>query len=41
MPTKQNVTPLMAASGLGFWDGESPASETEALEAVKLALALG
>ena len=24
MPTVQGVTPLMAAAGLGFWDGESP-----------------
>ena len=23
-PTVQHVTPLMVASGLGFWDGESP-----------------
>ena len=23
-PTAQGVTPLMAAAGLGFWDGESP-----------------
>jgi ankyrin repeat protein len=45
-PTVQNVTPLMAAAGLGFWDGESPGPESgvpesESLEAVKLAVELG
>jgi ankyrin repeat protein len=44
--TVQGVTPLMAAAGLGFWDGESPGPESgvpesQALEAVKLALELG
>jgi ankyrin repeat protein len=46
IPTVQKVTPLMAAAGLGFWDGESPGPESgvpesRALEAVKLALELG
>jgi ankyrin repeat protein len=46
IPTVQNVTPLMAAAGLGFWDGESPGPESgvpesQALEAVKLTVALG
>ena len=46
LPTVQNVTPLMAAAGLGFWDGESPGPESgvpesQALEAVKLAWELG
>lgn len=46
MPTVQKVTPLMAAAGLGFWDGESPGiqngvPESETLEAVKLAVELG
>lgn len=45
-PTDQGVTPLMAAAGLGFWDGESPGPlngtpEAVRLEAVKLALELG
>ena len=45
-PTDQGVTPLMAAAGLGFWDGESPGPlngtpETVRLEAVKLARELG
>ena len=45
-PTGQGVTPLMAAAGLGFWDGESPGPlngtpERVRLEAVKLALELG
>ncbi len=44
--TDQGVTPLMAAAGVGFWDGESPGPlngtpDTVRLEAVKLALALG
>jgi len=41
LATTQNVTPLMAAAGLGFWDGESPGAEQEALEAVKLTIELG
>ena len=46
MPTKFGVTPLMAAAGLGTWQGETPGpftgvSEPERLEAVKLALDLG
>ncbi len=45
-PTGQGVTPLMAAAGLGFWDGESPGPlngtpERVRLEAVKMTLALG
>ena len=45
-PTHQGITPLMAASGIGFWDGESPGPlngtpDTVRLEAVKLTLALG
>ena len=44
--TGQGVTPLMAAAGLGFWDGESPGPlngtpERVRLEAVKMTLALG
>jgi hypothetical protein len=40
------VTPLMVASGLDYWEGESPGpytgvSEEERLEAVKLAVELG
>jgi ankyrin repeat protein len=46
IPTVQNATPLMAAAGLGFWDGESPGPESgipesQALEAVKLCIELG
>ena len=46
MPTVQNITPLMAAAGIGYWDGESPGPyagcpENERLEAVKLAIQLG
>ena len=46
LPTDQGVTPLMAAAGVGFWDGESPGPlngtpDDVRLEAVKLALELG
>ncbi|MDQ6698951.1 MAG: hypothetical protein M3Z36_02045, partial [Acidobacteriota bacterium] len=46
MPTVQGITPLMAAAGMGYWEGESPGPftgcpESERLEAVKLALELG
>lgn len=46
LPTVQGVTPLMAAAGMGYWEGESPGPftgcpESERLEAVKLALELG
>ena len=46
IPTIQGVTPLIAAAGLDHWEGESAGpytgvSETERLEAVKLALELG
>jgi ankyrin repeat protein len=46
MPNVLGITPLIAASGLDYWEGEAPGpftgvSEAERLEAVKLALALG
>ena len=46
IPTVQNVTPLMAAAGVGFWQGESPGpnngvAERDTVEAVKLAVELG
>ena len=41
IPTRQNVTPLLAASGIGFYEGEHPGTPTEATEAVKLAYDLG
>lgn len=46
IPTVQNVTPLMAAAGIGFCQGETPGPnngtpEEETLEAVKLAVTLG
>ena len=45
-PTGQRITPLMAAAGVGFWDGESPGPlngtpEETRLEAVRLAIELG
>jgi ankyrin repeat protein len=46
MPNALGITPLMVAAGLDYWEGEAPGpftgcSETERLEAVKLALELG
>jgi ankyrin repeat protein len=46
LPSKAGITPLMVASGLDYWEGESPGpftglTEAERLDAVKLALALG
>jgi hypothetical protein len=46
IPTKAGLTPLMAAAGLDYWEGEAPGpftgvSEPERLEAVKLALDVG
>jgi len=46
MPNVLEITPLIAAAGLDYWEGEAPGpftgvSEAERLEAVKLALALG
>ena len=46
IPAVQNVTPLMAAAGLGFWDAESPAPqngtpEADTLEAVKICVEHG
>ena len=44
--THQRITPLMAAAGVGFWDGESPGAlngtpEETRLAAVRLAIELG
>ena len=39
--TQENATPLMAAAGVGYRQGESPGTEEEALAAVKLAFELG
>jgi ankyrin repeat protein len=46
IPTAVGVTPLMAAAGLDYYEGETPGpfngvSEAERLEAVKLCLELG
>jgi ankyrin repeat protein len=46
IPAVQNVTPLMAAAGIGFWDAESPAPqngtpEADTLEAVKICVERG
>jgi ankyrin repeat protein len=39
--TKDHTNALMAAAGIGFWPAESPGTESESLEAVKLAFELG
>jgi ankyrin repeat protein len=41
IPTAQHVTALAAAAGVGYCQGESPGTDAEALEAVKLTLSLG
>ena len=41
LATAQGVTPLLAAAGVGYSTGESPETDAEALEAVKLLHALG
>jgi ankyrin repeat protein len=46
MPNVLGITPLIAAAGLDYWEGEAPGpftgcSESERLDAVKLALDLG
>jgi ankyrin repeat protein len=46
MTTRAGITPLMVAAGLDYWEGEAPGpftgvSESERLDAVKLAAALG
>jgi len=46
LPNAVGITPLIAAAGLDYWEGEAPGpftgvSETERLDAVKLALELG
>ena len=39
--TQSNITPLLAAAGLGFWEGETPGENADAFEAVKFAAELG
>jgi ankyrin repeat protein len=41
IPTAANITPLLGASGLGFWEGETPGTNADAFECVKLAAHLG
>jgi ankyrin repeat protein len=41
VPTVAGITPLHAAAGVGFWEGETPGSNADALEAVKLAAEYG
>lgn len=39
--TQRGTTPLLVAAGVGFIDGQTPGSESDALESVKLMLELG
>ncbi len=46
IPTEHGITPLMAAAGLDYWEGEAPGPftgvpESERLDAVKLCIAQG
>ena len=41
LTTDGGITPLLAASGIGRWEGETPGSNQDSLEAVKLAAELG
>jgi ankyrin repeat protein len=41
IPTITNITPLLGAAGIGFWEGETPGSNADAFEAVKLCAQLG
>lgn len=39
--TDAGITPLLAASGIGYWQGETPGGNEDAFEAVKLTFELG
>lgn len=41
LKARDNTTALMAAAGIGFWPAESPGTEEQALDAVKLAFETG
>src|SRR5258706_13835421 len=41
IPTKLGITPLLAASGIGFWEGEQPGTQEEGFEALKAAYETG
>lgn len=41
LATVENVTPLAMAAGVGYLDGQTPGSEEDALEAVRMILDLG
>ena len=41
IPTAHNVTPLLAAAGIGHMPGESPDTAAEALEVIKMLVAAG
>ncbi len=41
LATDAGITPLLAASGIGYWEGETPGGNQDAMEAVKLAFELG
>ncbi len=41
IPSLSGITPLLAASGIGFWEGECPGTNAEALAAVQYLAGLG
>lgn len=41
LATDAGITPLLAASGIGYWEGETPGGNQDALDAVKLTAELG
>lgn len=41
IPALSGITPLLAASGIGFWEGECPGTNAEAMESVQYLVELG
>ena len=41
IPTRQDITPLLIASGISFYEGEHPGTPSACLEAVKMTYELG
>ncbi len=41
IPSLSGITPLLAASGIGFWEGECPGTNAEAMESVQYLVELG
>lgn len=41
IPLLSGITPLLAASGIGFWEGECPGTNAEAMESVQYLVEIG